>query len=327
MTSSSPFAAPIAKAATTSVARSGANAGSGSATPNSSAAARVALAGPSRRVSRAANCINSTAPTAKANRDEAERAVGQREARLQRRDAGRPGADADAVGEKDGDDGGPLGPRRRSQRSDAAAHRVASPTRSARRTRTPARRSGANALSGASASTTRWVRRETGATAKGAAVPSLSVVTAAATALAPSAMSRLNSASSASKAARPARVDGAGAEKGEIDADVARVAQRPRPERRAGARIDPPADDDQFDAGPADEIGGDVGRVGRDDEVEAGGKRARNRGVGRAGVEEHDLARAHQRRGGAAERGLALRRFGRRSANGPEAGDSGSAPP
>ena len=136
--------------------------------------------------------------------------------------------------------------------------------RSARWTRTPARRSGASAFPRVRFDD-QVASSEAGATAKGAAAPSLSVVTAAATALARSATSRLNSASSASKAATPAlSVDRAGAEKGEIDPNCAHVAQRPRAERRAGARIDAPADDDQLDAGHADEIGGDVGRVGRD---------------------------------------------------------------
>ena len=104
-------------------------------------------------------------------------------------------------------------------------------------------------------------------------------------------------------------VDRAGAEKGEVDAQLLHVAQGARAERRAGAWIDPAADQDQLDARPAGQLGGDVGRIGGDGDAEPGRQRAGDGGVGRAGVEEQRLPRLGQRRRGATERRLALRRL------------------
>ena len=271
--------------------------------------ARVALAGPSG-ASDAPQAASTGPLRGEGEQDEAERAIGEGEARLQRRYAGRPAPMRTPLARKTAttaarSDQAPIA------QGDAAADRVASPMRSARWTLTSARRSAANAPS-RSVGFDDQMREfaEAGATAK--APPSRAR------------RSLLRRDGLGALGVEPlefdpfgveggdvgASVDRAGAEKGEIHPNRVWVPQRPRPDRRAGARLDVPTDEDQLDAGVADEIGRRCRARWSDDEAEAGGERARDRGVGRPGVEIHDLARPHQRRAAGTSAALSFRRFG-----------------
>ena len=102
-------------------------------------------------------------------------------------------------------------------------------------------------------------------------------------------------------------IDRANADEDEIGTHRRDLAQRPPAERGADMRIDAAADQPQREVGPSRERGGDRRIMRRDGQAEVLRQTPRRREIGRARVDEHELARRGQRRKRRAERGLALR--------------------